>query len=233
MWQRQLPALENEYEVITYDLMGHGESGKPDGPYDMEDFVEQLVELANAEGLEKFALAGFSLGGLIVQAFTLAHPERVSGLGILHAAYDRTTEQRAAINQRVEQSIEGGPSATVEFALERWFTAAFAEENPGVLQQVRDWVVANDPKVYPASYKVLAESDEPLIGVIKNIQCPTLVMTAEEDFGNSPEMAQTMSALIPNARCEILPGLRHMAMAENPDLFNEKFLSFLRAIASD
>ena len=58
----------------------------------------------NELGLQRSALLGFSLGGLIVQAFALEHPQRVAALGILHAAHARTDAQRAAIMQRVEEN---------------------------------------------------------------------------------------------------------------------------------
>jgi pimeloyl-ACP methyl ester carboxylesterase len=52
-------------------------------------------------------------------------------------------------------------------------------------------------------------------------------MTGEEDSGNTPEMARQMAALIPDARAVILPGLRHMALAEAPAAVNEPLVTFL------
>ena len=75
---------------------------------------------------------------------------------------------------------------------------------------------------------MLAEGDAEIARDIERVSCPTLVMTGEEDFGNSPEMANKMAALIPGARVAILPGLRHMALAESPRAFNEPLVSFLR-----
>jgi pimeloyl-ACP methyl ester carboxylesterase len=54
-------------------------------------------------------------------------------------------------------------------------------------------------------------------------------MTGDEDYGNSPEMAEKMGALIPNSDVVILPGLRHMALAESPQAFNAPLVSFLRS----
>jgi pimeloyl-ACP methyl ester carboxylesterase len=96
-----------------------------------------------------------------------------------------------------------------------------------VLAQVRDWVLANDPQVYPEVYKLLAQADIGLEQAIAAISCPTLVMTGEEDYGNSPEMSQRIAALIAGARLEVLPGLRHMALAEDPALVNEILVEFL------
>jgi len=228
MWQWQIDELTPHFRVIRYDLLGHGESAKPPGPYPMEHMVSQLADLMTEVGEERAALVGFSLGGLIAQAFAVAHPQKISALAILNSAHARTDEQRAGIMTRVRQAEESGPQATVQDALQRWFTAAFAAANPGILDQVRNWVTANDATVYPALYQLLAEADIGLETAISGIACPTLVLTGDEDFGNSPQMAQRMAETIPDARLAILPGLRHMALAEDPAALNAQLIPFLR-----
>jgi 3-oxoadipate enol-lactonase len=228
MWQWQLPALTPHFRVIQYDLLGHGESAKPPGPYLMSHMVGQLADLMSELDIDRAALVGFSLGGLIVQAFALAHPQKVTALAILNSAHARTKEQRASIMQRVQQAEASGPAATIDAALQRWFTDRFAKRNPQVLDQVRTWVTGNDAAVYPALYRLLADADIGLETSIAGIGCPALVLTGEEDAGNSPQMAQRMAALIPDARLAILPGLRHMALAEDPAAVNDVLVPFLR-----
>jgi 3-oxoadipate enol-lactonase len=227
MWQWQRDALNAHFTVIEYDLLGHGDSAKPPGPYPMKLMTDQIIRLIDHLGIERCALVGFSLGGLIVQSFALAHPGRTSALVILNAAHGRTQEQRDALMNRVQQVREHGPASTVEAALERWFTPGFARRSPQVLEQVRQWVLANDAGVYPEVYHLLAQADIGLERAISNIKCPTLVVTGEEDHGNSPAMSRRMAELIPGARAEILEGLRHMALAEDPEKVNTLLLSFL------
>jgi 3-oxoadipate enol-lactonase len=227
MWDWQWDALVARFHVVRYDLLGHGESARPEEPVTLRRFVEQLLALMDGLKLESAALVGFSLGGMIVRAFTIAHPDRVSALAILNSAHDRTPAEREAVLMRVAQAGREGPRATVEAALHRWFTEDYAARHPEVLARVRDWILANDPEVYPAIYRVLAEGDAGLARAIAAIRCPTLVMTGGEDKGNSPDMAQRMAALIPGARAEILPGLKHMGLAEAPEAFNALLLPFL------
>ena len=52
-------------------------------------------------------------------------------------------------------------------------------------------------------------------------------MTGDEDYGNSAEMAQRIAFTIPNAQLEILKGLRHMALAEDPEQVNRLLTCFL------
>lgn len=233
MWRWQLDALSRRFAVVSYDLLGHGDSGDPPIPCRLGDFSDQLVELLDGLGLGRCALIGFSLGGMIVRDFALAHPERVSALAILNSAHARTPEQREAIMIRVRQAAADGPAATIEVALERWFSEGFRARHPEIPKLVRDWVTANDPKIYPAIYRLLAEGDAELAGPVGAIRCPTLVLTGGDDYGNSPEMARQMAALIPGARAEVFPGLRHMGLVEAPDVFNEALISFLEETRSE
>ena len=228
MWDWQMPFLTPHFEVIRYDLLGHGSSDKPVKEYDMGDFVDQLARLTDGLGRERFALAGFSLGGLIVQAFALAHPDRVSALAILCTGHDRSDAERTSMLDRLALAEREGHVATVEMALKRWFTNGYSVRQPAVIETVRRWMTDNDPTVYPLVYKVLATGDKPLAQTISAIVCPTLVLACEEDHGNSPAMAYRMANLIPNAHVAIVPKLRHMGLAEDPEAVAHELLPFLK-----
>ncbi len=230
MWQWLLPALTPRFQVLSFDLLGHGESANPTGRPDLRTFSAQIVELLDDCGLARCAVVGFSLGGMIARRFALDHPDRLSALAILHSAHDRSAEERAAIGRRVETVHQSGPAATVDAALARWFTDAFRTRQPEMMALVRSWVTANRKDVYAPIYRVLAEDDAEIADPITEIRCPTLVMTGAEDVGNSPDMAQRMASAIPGARIAILPGLRHMALAEDPTTFNTPLVSFLTEI---
>ena len=228
MWQWQLPALTPHFSVLTYDLLGHGESARPTGTPDLAMFSAQLLGLMDCSGIARAAVVGFSLGGMIARRFALDHPDRLSALAILHSPHDRSPAQRDAVRKRVRQTEAQGPSANLEPALERWFTPAFRAEEPEAIALVRTWITRNDPAVYPQIYRVLAEGDAEIAQGLERIACPTLVMTGEDDPGNTPAMARAMAGLIPGARLMILPGLRHMALAESPAAVNEPLCTFLR-----
>ena len=228
MWQWQLPALTPHFSVLTYDLLGHGESARPAGTPDLSMFSRQLQGLMERCGIECAAPVGFSLGGMIARRFALDHPDRVAALAILNSPHGRSPAEREAVRQRVRQTEEQGPSANVEPALERWFTPAFRAEAPATIALIREWITRNDPAVYPQIYRVLAEGDAEIAQGLERIACPTLVMTGEDDPGNTPAMARTMAGLIPGARLAVLPGLRHMALVEAPAAVNGPLAAFLR-----
>ncbi len=228
MWQWTLPALTPHFSVLTYDLLGHGESASPHGTPGLAMFSRQLLGLMDRCGIERAAIVGFSLGGMIARRVALDHGDRVSALAILNSPHDRSPAEREAVRARVHQTEAQGPSANVEPALERWFTPAFRAEAPETITLVRAWITGNDPAVYPQIYRVLTEGDAELVQGLEQIACPTLVMTGEDDPGNTPAMARAMAGSIPGARLAILPSLRHMALAEAPQAVNTPLCAFLR-----
>lgn len=228
MWDWQSPQLARHFKTICYDLLGHGDSEQRPGPYVLTDFVDQMMGLLDHLGLDRCALVGFSLGGMIVRAAAIAHPGRVSALAILNSPHDRSAAERAAMMTRLDLALQHGPQSTIDAALARWFTDSFAARRPDVLNRVRDWMNANDPDIYPEIYRVLATGDAELADSIAAIRCPTLVLACVEDNGNSPDMARRMAALIPGAQVAIIPLLKHMGLAENPDAISGVLVPFLK-----
>jgi pimeloyl-ACP methyl ester carboxylesterase len=227
VWQWQMPTLAKTYRVITYDLYGHASSGPPPSVPCLRLFCDQLLGVLDACKADKAAIVGFSLGGMIARRFAQDHPERVGALCILHSPHQRTAEAQTAILARVEQAKKEGSRATVEAALDRWFSEDFRASNPEMMNLVRRWVLANDTAIYHRNYRVLADGIEEIIKPVPAIRAPTLVITGDQDFGNGPEMTHAIAAEIVGAETLILKGLRHMALAENPEATTIPLLEFL------
>lgn len=232
-WQWTVPALSDAYRVLRYDLYGHGQSTDPSEPPSLSLFSRQLQSLMAHCDMSGGSVVGFSLGGMIARRFAHDVPEMAHALIILHSPHKRSTAAQAAILTRVKQARELGPAATVEAALERWFTDAFRASNPAMMDTVRRWVLANRNQVYHKIYRVLAEGLDEIVAPTPPLSCPTLVITGDKDFGNDPEMARAIAAEITGAETLILPGLRHMAFAERPDAVNLPVRRFLDGLETE
>src|SRR5215470_19492169 len=144
-WDGVVAAMRDEFTLLRYDLRGHAKSGKPSGPYTLDDYVADLAALLDAQSVDRTALVGFSFGGMIAPAFTVRHPERVRALGIVSAVAGRTPEQRAAVVKRADELGRGGASMTVGAAIERWFTPEFRARHPDIIDRQIERVMGNDP----------------------------------------------------------------------------------------
>jgi len=227
VWQWMIPALADGYDIVSYDLYGHGQSPAPPETPSLSLFSAQLAGVMGACGLDRAALVGFSLGGMICRRFAQDHAGRARALVILNSPHRRSEAAQAAILKRVEQAAAEGPQATVEAALDRWFTDEFRAANAEMMQLVRGWVLANDRRVYPGIYRVLADGMAEITRPDPPLALPALALTGEEDHGNGPEMTRAIAAEIEGGEALIVPGLRHMALAEDPPAVNRPVRAFL------
>jgi pimeloyl-ACP methyl ester carboxylesterase len=215
-WLGVIDRFAHRFRILRYDLRSHGRSGSPPGDYTAGDFVDDLAFLLDHVGIEKTHLAGMSLGGLIAQAFTLAHPDRVDRLALISTVAGRTPEERERVIGRLDYIRTEPPANYFDASSTRWFTDEFRAENPELLASKKKITAAMNTDRYAACYRVLAESD--FADELPTIKNRTLVMTGEFDQGSNPRMARLMHERIPDSELIILPHLRHSLLLEAPDI---------------
>ncbi|MFX0043321.1 MAG: alpha/beta fold hydrolase [Candidatus Hodarchaeota archaeon] len=103
-WMAQFVPLAEHFEVIRYDCRGTGKSERPDQPYTMDLFVEDLNGLMDFLKIQTAYFIGFSLGGTILQNFALKYPDKV--------------EKLVLISSIAKIPEGGGPEAYVKSRLE-------------------------------------------------------------------------------------------------------------------
>ena len=232
MWEPFETALANQHQVLSYDILGHGGSRRPDEPLSLQLFSDQLQDLLSELDIERCAVVGFSLGGMINRRFAMGHPERTSALVILNSPHERTAEAQQLVEERVMDTAMGGPGATIDTSLKRWFTPEFLATDDPIIHKVQTWILGNDPRTYTEARQVLASGVTELIRPTPSIEIPTLVMTCENDSGSSPEMTYAISREIAGSRAVVIPGLQHMGLSEQPGMFICEILDFLQTVES-
>lgn len=224
-WEGVVERLKDRFTILTFDLRGHGQSSRVKGRYEIDDFVNETLALADKEGFYTFNLAGFSLGGLIAQRLALTHLGRLRRLALLSTVAGRTPAERERVLARLAALRAGTPTDHHNASLSRWLTEEFQDRNPQVIERLRARDAENDPDCYAAAYRVLAETD--FGGFLDQIRCPTLIATGEDDAGSNPRMARYMHERIPGSQLRILPGLRHSILIEAPDVVAGLIAEFL------
>lgn len=211
-WDDVAAALADDFRILTFDLRGHGRSSRVKGRYEIDDFVTDVLALADHVGFTTFDLAGFSLGGLIAQRLALLHPSRLRRLVLLATVSGRTREERERVLARLAALQSGERGAHYDASLSRWLTEDFQAKHPARIAYLRERNAQNDPDCYASAYRVLAETD--FGGFIDQIRMPTLIVTGEDDQGSNPRMAQFMHECIVGSQLAILPGMRHSILVE-------------------
>jgi pimeloyl-ACP methyl ester carboxylesterase len=142
-----LPYFVESHRVIAVDLRGHGRSSAPEHGYGALDFASDLAGLLDTLKVERVVAFGHSMGGVVVSALAVEHPERVDGLVCVDPAYllpDETAQDVepviAALDTAdpvplVQQILGGFESAAWAPALRTWQLRRVAGVPPHVLRQ--------------------------------------------------------------------------------------------------
>ncbi len=217
LWAQHAADLSRDYCVVCYDMPGHGNSDPAAHEATIDDFAEQLLHLLDDLGVACAAIAGFSLGALVTQAFITRYPQRIARMALLYSVYKRSEAALSAINQRIRQAECEGTQSLINAALARWFSSAFLRENPAIEAEIRQRLTNNNPAHFLLAYKLFASTDIAMQGVVDAEKVPTLVMTGEYDSGSTPAMSQAIADDIPGSTLVILKNLRHMGVVEAVD----------------
>jgi 3-oxoadipate enol-lactonase len=224
-WDRQIEALQADYNVVAFDLPGHGSS--PGGPQDCSfdkaaATVADLIEVVSSRPVH---LVGISYGGMIAQATVLARPELVRSLTLIGTASTFPEAVRKGMRTRAEVIRAGGMYAVLQPSLERWFTPETRAQRPDIVDRVSKTMLADDPTVHAAIWEIIADFE--VYSRLCEINCPTLVMVGERDPSTPPATASALAKSIKGASLVVLPSTSHMSTVEAPDAVNVELLQFL------
>jgi 3-oxoadipate enol-lactonase len=217
MWEAQASALADRFQVIRYDLRGHGRSPAPAGPYSIAELGADLLALLDRLELERASLCGISIGGMSSMWVAAHASSRVDRLVVCCSSArvdpDARYRERAAIVR------EHGVEKIADAVLARWFTPSFARAKPDVVELLRARLIATPREGYAGCCEALAAMD--LRAALPSIEAPTLVIAGRDDPALPPEHSRRIADAIPGARLEVVPGAAHLANIEQPTVVGE------------
>lgn len=227
LWDDLAPHLEADFDVLRYDLLGHGAAPGITGEARIEDFIAQLDAELDQAGWAQADVLGYSMGGLIAGAYAAARPQRVTRLVLLSTVFQRTPEEVQAVTARLAAAATQDVQAAAQVSLQRWFTPAFQAARPDRVAAIGQRLVRNHRADFLAAYRLFAEGDGILTDAAPAIACPALAMTGEHDVGSTPRMTRSLARALPDGRARVIDGQRHMLPVEAPAIVASALNAFL------
>jgi 3-oxoadipate enol-lactonase/4-carboxymuconolactone decarboxylase len=223
LWAQQVPDLLQHFHVLRYDTRGHGASDAPNAEYSIEMLGRDVLGLANALKISKFAFCGLSLGGMIGQWLGFNAGDRLTGLVLANTS--PRIPPKSNWDDRRRAVLEGGMAAIVEVAMQRFFLPeTLAQHNPYV-GSVRATFLGTDPVGYAGCCSAIRDMDH--VASLSKIRVPTLVIVGERDVATPWEgHGEILAREIPGAKVVRLPAA-HLANIERPHSFTAALYDFL------
>ncbi|WP_408959202.1 alpha/beta fold hydrolase [Natrinema sp. 74] len=235
-WRPQVEHFADDYQVVTLDVRGHGETGatEPDR-YSIELFTDDLEALLSALAIERPTLCGLSLGSMIVQEFLDRHPDGATSAVMGGAVRSMPPIDVPVVLKPFWSPVPAltaslslsGPTGTFQSMLysiqvatgERWLSVN-PEVRADAIANVGDISTAEFRKIFDALYRY----DPP---ELTDVETPTLVVHGEQEAPLVKRQGrQIVSAVADGDRVE-LSDSGHLVNRDRPNAFNAAMTRFL------
>ncbi len=236
--------LAQSTKVIALELRGTGRSAKPEGPYTMEVWAEDISALLDMLGAEHAHIVGASLGGCIAIALAVTHPEKVASL-ILVAAFselDYTMEMNWRMRLAIVEQV--GINSILQDHVTMWvLSRRFLETERGreTARGLREALLLNTPALYAEFLRAILHFGRVLPGqegqptythLLRTIHIPTLLVVGEQDILTPVLFSQKIQEEMPKgvAELEVIPACGHVTFVEQPEENARLVLEFIERV---
>ena len=234
-WDLCCLALRDEFHCLALDQRGHGDTDwAPDADYSIAAQREDVRGFVDKLGLDRFILAGMSMGAINALAFAIHYPEKLSHLVIIDAG----PEIRRPGSRRIRDFVNGGANPESLDAIIERALAFNPRRDPKILrrslmhnlrqQTDGNWVWKYDRKrfqqmdrdAHTAERRALADG-------LAKITVPTLVVRGAESDVFHKEDAERLAQRLPDGRYVTIPRAGHTVQGDNPKDLAEALREFL------
>jgi 3-oxoadipate enol-lactonase/4-carboxymuconolactone decarboxylase len=212
LWGEAAAGLAEEFDVVVWDLPGHGASPPSAAGFTVAELAEAVVSSVDELVDGPFAYAGDSIGGAVGLQLMLEHPDRVTAATLLCTGARIGTAQSWA--ERAALVRAGGTDTVVDGSRQRWFAPGFTEERPAAAQRLFASLRSADAESYAHICEALGGFD--VRERLPEIDRPVLAIAGAHDQPTPVASLREIADGVGVGRLVVLDDVAHLAPAEAP-----------------
>lgn len=231
MWQPQIDSLTREnLRLILPDLRGFGANNYFADIFTMEDVANDVAEMMNDLRIERALIGGLSMGGYVSFNLFRLYREKFAALLLFDTNFAADSEEKRQARFDLIQDVEqNGSSALVEKMLPNLICEFTKNHKPELVEKIISMFMEADTKAVVAALRGMAARRDHS-HILSEISVPTLLIFGEEDKITNLETAEKMKKEISNAALVKIPNAGHYSNLEQPELFNDALVSFIKSV---
>ena len=238
MWEPQWPDLTARHDAVRLDLRGFGDStARPVGPLSPS---ADVLEVLDAERIERCHLVGASYGAGVAVEVALARPAAVASLLLAApggSLIPEATEDLRAFAAQENAALDAGDLDAAADANVRWWVDGPGQPDDRVAPEVRAQVARMQRRAFEitADWDDVeeAELEPPALDRLREIGVPTLVLLGDLDLDAIRLAAERVRTDVPAARLVVWEGAAHLPSLERPDAFRQLLEEHLLTAGAD
>lgn len=214
MWSRHSEELSNQYQVLSIDLPGHGETGIWSDNHVMGFMAKMVGHVLDTEKIDSCVMIGHSMGGYVTLAFADKYPERLHGFGLFHSHAMADSEEAKKDRDRTIEIIKQQKAGFIH----QFIPSLFAEENRILFEKEIAQLVASANQMNPqgiiAAISGMKERTMRL-DVVAFSEIPVLFILGKQDSRIALDHALAQASTARLAQISILGNSGHMGWLED------------------
>jgi pimeloyl-ACP methyl ester carboxylesterase len=235
-WKTTIEALTKKgYRVIVPDQIGFGKSSKPDNfQYTFQQLAQNTKQILDSLGVDKTAVLGHSMGGMVATRFALMYPEVTEKL-ILENPIGLEDWKLKVPYQNVDWWYQNELTQSYEkikkYQLESYYDGKWKPEYDQWVNLLAGWTLNSDFKKIAWNSALTYDMifTQPVVYEFENIKVPTLLVTEEvrKTMGLYAVLGKETQERIPNSKLVEISNIGHMPHIESFDKFIQPLADFL------
>ncbi|OCX67351.1 3-oxoadipate enol-lactonase [Thioclava sp. SK-1] len=209
VWDAMLSHMPTGLRYLRLDKPGHGLSDAPSGHLKMDELVDDVAALCDAQGITRAMFVGLSIGGMIGQGVASKRPDLLRGLVLMDTAAKIGTPDMW--QTRIDAITKDGIGAMAAPILERWFTEEF--RNGPEFPLWRNMLLRTDVIGYTACCAAIAGAD--LTESTAALTLPVMAMAGDQDGSTPPDLVRATADLC-GAQFHLIANAGHLPCVEQP-----------------
>ena len=232
IWDAYTENLCNEFQIVSIDLPGHGQTENFADVHTMEFIADCVDEVLKTLNINKFVLVGHSMGGYVSMAYSRKFTKKLTGLVLFHSHAAADSEQGKINRSRTIEIIQKNHKDFITY----FIPELFAEENRkmysheiSILQKAARNM--SKPAIIAALEGMKQRPDS--LDVLEKLLCPVLFILGKQDSRTPWEMMQKQISLPKISEMLLLENVAHVGFIEAEKYCLESLRCFAQKISFD
>jgi 3-oxoadipate enol-lactonase len=225
LWQPQLAALAGEFRVLAPDLRGFGDSPVTPNLVGMREYADDVLELLAHLTIDRAAIVGLSMGGLVAMELATAHPERCWALGLVATTAEPVTpDERTVRRERADRVERDGMRVLIDYM----HAGLYGPRCPPAVRRRVDAMMARAP-VDGSAAALRGRAERPDYRPrLRQLDVPAFVCTGSADPWSNETVTAEIVEHLQRPELVVIEGAGHLPNLEAEEVFNQALAGFLR-----
>lgn len=226
LWAYAVPLLAQRFQVICWDLPGHGDSPVAVQKFTISDLSDSIVEHLDSLGVSNFYYAGVSIGGTVGLDLALRYADRVAASAIISSGAG--VDSASAWEERAAAVRAHGTDSLVAGSSQRWFAPSTRELHPARIERILPALSNADDESYAYACEALAAYD--VTSKLVDVAPPILALWGEYDQLVPADRSAQIADGVSRGTVQCVPDAAHASPLEQPETITRQLTDFFTSV---